>query len=94
MKIKVQAQHLRPGDVVGSGERVEKLQPAPSGTFGSKVHLKLSKGDRFRWTLWGRRTLINAERKPTLESAVQPAPYPEAAKAMARKAGIKLEEQP
>jgi hypothetical protein len=31
--------------------------------------------------------------KPLLESAVKPSPYPEAAKEMARRAGIRLEEQ-
>lgn len=66
MKLKVQAQHVQPGDIVGSGEVVEKVQPAPSGTFGSKVHVKLRQDShvgRSRWSLWGKYTMINVERK-------------------------------
>lgn len=62
MKIKVQAQHLLLGDVVGSGERIEKVMPKPSGIMGEKVHIKLSKSDRSRWSLWGKYTMINVER--------------------------------
>jgi hypothetical protein len=39
-------------------------------------------------------TRIGSGIKPMLESKVKPAPYPEAAKKMAREAGIELEERP
>lgn len=61
--MKVKAQHLQVGDIVGSGERIEKVMPKPSGIVGEKVHIKLSKGDRSRWSLWGKYTIINIKRE-------------------------------
>jgi len=62
MKIKVQAQHLKAGDIVGSGEKVE-------GTILNSVHLpsnrvciSLTKGSDYRSVLWGKYTQITVER--------------------------------
>lgn len=57
MKLKVQAQHLQPGDVVGSGESVKHVS-AGTRTPKGKVDVQLST----RFTQWGKYTLINVER--------------------------------
>lgn len=70
MKIKVQAQHMQPGDVVGSGERVQAVWEdvrTPSG----KINVLLAKtvvshGKELpvmpRKALWGKYTQISVER--------------------------------
>lgn len=71
MKIKVQAQHLRPGDIVGSGEKVYCVSSGVSTPKG-KVEVYLAKPDNIgpldqvkhwdRMTLWGKYTMIGVER--------------------------------
>lgn len=51
-KLRVQAQHLQPGDVVGNGEIVGSIST-------NKVFIQLDK----RSTLWGKYTMINVERE-------------------------------
>jgi hypothetical protein len=60
MKVRVQAQHLRPGDVVGSGEVIAYVG-AGLYTPKGKVDVKMAAG---RWCHWGKYTLISAERHP------------------------------
>jgi len=64
MKMRVQAQHLKPGDIVGSGERVENIILNSIKWPSSKVCVILSSNDRdnARSTYWGKRTMINVER--------------------------------
>jgi len=57
MKMRVQAQHLQPGDIVGSGEIVQSVS-AGTRTPKGKVDVQLST----RFTQWGKYTLINVER--------------------------------
>lgn len=61
MKIKVQAQHLQPGDIVGSGEKVVK-QYIGYKTPRGKVDVVLQKGDNYRSAYWGKYTEIDVER--------------------------------
>ena len=65
MKIRVQAQHLQPGDIVGSGERIVYAS-AGVRTPRGKVDVKLAKQDGreeyTRYTQWGKYTMINVER--------------------------------
>ena len=69
VKLKVQAQHLQPGDIVGSGETVAGLTIASIHWPSNKVCVSLVKpnGDPERADLrhcyWGKYTLINVERK-------------------------------
>lgn len=62
MKIKVQAQHLRTGDIVGSGEKVTKVVINSIGWPNSKVFIRLDKDHDYRTVLWGKYTMINVER--------------------------------
>lgn len=57
MKIKVQAQHLQPGDMVSSGEKVEHVS-AGTLTPKGKVDVWLDT----RMACWGKYTMINVER--------------------------------
>ncbi len=68
MKIKVQAQHLRPGDVVGSGETIVYVG-AGLYTPRGKVDVKTD----CRWCHWGKYTLINAERADVTGATIQDA---------------------
>lgn len=61
MKLKVQAQHLQPGDVVGSGEIVSSVS-AGTRTPKGKVEVCLDRGPAFRMAIWGKYTMINIER--------------------------------
>lgn len=71
MKIRVQAQHLQHGDVVGSGERIEAVWTDVRTPTG-KINIQLSKilrdkngqsfGRTSRQKHWGKYTMINAER--------------------------------
>lgn len=63
MKIKVQAQHLQPGDIVGSGEKVINVSAGvrtPKGKID--VMLKHPENEKGRLSHWGKYTMINVER--------------------------------
>lgn len=62
MKLKVQAQHLQPGDVVGSGEVVHDTQINGVLVPTSKIFVALDKNGKRRVTTWGKYTMINVER--------------------------------
>jgi len=62
MKIKVQAQHLQPGDIVGSGEVVQGTIINSTNWPSSKVCISLTKGSDYRSVLWGKYTMIGVER--------------------------------
>ena len=57
MKIKVQAQHLQPGDIVGSGEKVIAVSSGAYTPKG-KVEVRLD----CRNCHWGKYTQITVER--------------------------------
>ena len=61
-KLKVQAQHLQPGDIVGSGEDVCQIQVNGINIPIGKVFVGLNKNGRFRSSFWGKYTMINVER--------------------------------
>jgi hypothetical protein len=66
-KIKVQAQHLKPGDIVGSGEVVEAVRSAgldlPKGKSMVVLSKKLSPVNSYsRTSYWGKYTQITVER--------------------------------
>lgn len=63
MKIKVQAQHLQPGDIVGSGEKVEAVRAAGLDLPKGKAMVVLSNEKGSRTSYWGKYTLIGVERK-------------------------------
>lgn len=63
MKLKVQAQHLQPGDIVGSGEIVESVVVNSIKLPKGKVFVSLTKGFNDRSVYWGKYTMINVERK-------------------------------
>jgi len=63
MKMKVQAQHLQPGDVVGSGEVVTQVIISSTQWPSNKVRVSLEKLDgmrsgNVRSVLWGKYTVI------------------------------------
>lgn len=68
-KIKVQAQHLLPGDIVGSGEKVISSPQSGVRTAKGKVEVLLET-DRYvdgskiftRLAVWGKYTQITVER--------------------------------
>jgi hypothetical protein len=60
MKLKVQAQHLQPGDIVGSGEVV--IVRSSISWPSNKVKVVLGNGSS-RHPIWGKHTLINVERE-------------------------------
>lgn len=62
MKLKVQAQHLQPGDIVGSGEVVRQVIVNSIQFPSNKVKVTLFKNNQ-RTVLWGKYTMINVERK-------------------------------
>lgn len=66
MKMKVQAQYLQPGDVVGSDEKVHSVITGSIQWSSSKCLVRLvSKNDPAligRERLWGKYTEINIER--------------------------------
>lgn len=69
MKLKVQAQHLQPGDVVGSGERVQSLIINSIHWPSNKCHIALENKDgKVRGSLWGKYTMINVERAEKVEN--------------------------
>lgn len=62
MKLRVQAQHLQPGDIVGSGKTVQSVS-AGTRTPKGKIDVWLASKDKDRSTQWGKYTMINVERK-------------------------------
>ena len=63
MKLRVQAQHLQPGDVVGSGEVIRQVIVSGIGWPSSKVKVILGhRTDANRSAYWGKTTMINVER--------------------------------
>lgn len=67
MKIKVQAQHLLSGDIVGSGEVVYSLiinsVRWPSNKICVRFHSKNEPNLIGRECMWGKYTMIGVERK-------------------------------
>ena len=64
MKLRVQAQHLQVGDIVGSGEVVKSITVNSTQWPSNKICVYLSKNDKgSRAILWGKYTMINVERK-------------------------------
>ena len=65
-KLKVQAQHLQPGDIVGSGEKVSSVILNSINWPSNKCKVSLYSGPngavRGRSVLWGKYTIINVER--------------------------------
>ena len=59
MKIKVQAQHLKAGDIVGSGEVIREVQIAGCTLPSGKVRIYT---DKRNGVLWGKYTQITVER--------------------------------
>ena len=59
-KIKVQAQHLQPGDIVGSGEKVESVIINSIDWPSNKVMVVLSSK---HGRIWGKYTMIGVERE-------------------------------
>jgi len=62
MKLKIQAQHLQPGDIVGSGEKVINIVRRSIRMSSSKVAVMLKKDGHQRTVQWGKYTEINIER--------------------------------
>lgn len=58
MKLKVQAQHLQPGDIVGSGEIIEYMAINSVRWPSNKIYVRTNK----RAAMWGKYTMINIER--------------------------------
>ena len=68
MKLKVQAQHLQLGDIVGSGEKVVRTYILTDKMSKGKVGVQLIKYQNSdhefsRCVHWGKYTMINVERK-------------------------------
>lgn len=60
-KLRIQAQHLQPGDIVGSGE-VVLYCGVGYRTFRGKVEIYLGKNQTSRYCLWYKYTMISVER--------------------------------
>ena len=63
MKIKVQAQHLQPGDIVGSGQEVHSVVINSINWPSNKVCVYLKKDRGIYGNLWGKYTQITVERE-------------------------------
>ena len=61
MKLKVQAQHLQPGDIVGSGEIIKAVTIRSLYIPSNKVAVTLFKNNQ-RTVQWGKYTMIGVER--------------------------------
>ena len=66
MKLKVQAQHLQPGDIVGSGEKIIGTSRGLRVSNG-KINVTLGKDGKRRTSQWGKYTEINIERPEKVE---------------------------
>jgi hypothetical protein len=62
MKLRIQAQHLQPGDIVGSGEVVEAIRSAGLDLPKGKSMVVLSNAKGSRTSYWGKYTMIGVER--------------------------------
>lgn len=63
MKTRVQAQHLQPGDIVGSGEVVHSVIRDSVRWKTNKVCVRMRSGELIgRECMWGKYTMINVER--------------------------------
>lgn len=68
MKLKVQAQHLQPGDIVGSGERVLSIHHGMHKKIDVRLHnpnravMEFNPDRCDRVGSWGKYTIINVER--------------------------------
>jgi len=63
MKLKVQAQHLQLGDIVGSGDTVGSVTINSTQWPSNKVRVALeSRTGGIRSVLWGKYTMIGVER--------------------------------
>lgn len=65
MKIKIQAQHLQPGDIVGSGEKVVTVIRQSVTLPAAKVAVYLAKPNETaasRGVQWGKYTMIGVVR--------------------------------
>lgn len=65
MKMRVQAQHLQIGDIVGSGESINNIIISSTKWPSSKVYVELLDDAGLRSAYWGKTTLINVERVKT-----------------------------
>lgn len=67
MKLRIQAQYLQPGDIVGSGEVVNKVIINSTQFRPDKVMVELYKGPNGavvgRQVLWDKYTMINVKRE-------------------------------
>ena len=61
-KMRVQAQHLESGDIVGSGEVIYGVVRAGINIPTGKVMVTLNDGAKRRTSFWGKYTLIGIER--------------------------------
>lgn len=59
MKLRVQAQHLQPGDIVGSGEVINRIVISSIYWPSNKIYVRTNK----REAHWGKYTMINVERE-------------------------------
>lgn len=64
MKLRVQAQHLQPGDIVGSGEKVVRTYILTAKENKGKIGVQLLRksGTESRCVYWGKSTTIGVER--------------------------------
>lgn len=62
MKLRIQAQHLQPGDIVVSGETVDKVIRNTISLPSHKCYVYLKKNEELRIATWGKYTMINVER--------------------------------
>ena len=62
MKLRVQAQHLQAGDIVGSGEKVIGVIAASIELDTKHVWVMLEKNNVIRQPCWGKYTMIGVER--------------------------------
>lgn len=67
MKIRVQAQHLELGDIVGSGEKVIALTVRSLRMPSNKVAVTLKKDGKQRTVQWGRYTEIGVDRMENVD---------------------------
>ena len=68
MKLKVQAQHLQPGDIVGSGEMVIAILLRSLRMPSAKVAVTLKKNGHQRTVQWGKYTTIGVERTDAVKT--------------------------
>lgn len=66
MKMRVQAQHLQPGDIVGSGEIVAHIIGRALRLPSNKISVTLKKDGKQRTVYWSKYTEIGVERNDAL----------------------------